>query len=554
LSEDPGNATTISQGKVSSSGIVTPAAYISQQPFTVPTPFEGNADSQVEQTNPYPMIALPFGPIVYASLNSKTTGVPGGDELSLVSTNWKPITSTGFQTVGTPTPTSNSNEAATLVDGEYAIDTSDSPNGYQVAFPVANYPQTFNISYTVGGAVNSASITLPAGAIQYTGIADTVGANGYFNPTGSYEGYWDSLQDLILEYGTGSASATWDLGSLQICRPLAPIPAPANLTTNPFGSDPYEYYVDSNDDVYTSSSGNINLGVLRFNPLAAPDQLKHPLKLLISYPVYSWSILHEDDTLSRSSDSVNLAVGDIMQPGQVQTDPVNGQTVTSYLFPGTNYSIVGMDLDTGVQFSGSSDYFTMGNPGDFLKGHIELTDGIGLQHPHMRFYYATADSLNVGMQKAPAQFLAVPTGNSEATDLGLLTASSTPTTNYYYIDQTIDTAANAYQIQFPLTCAGQTVVLENVTWYDTSGVAHTIPNVTVNISEPATTGPDSSTAYADVTNILSNAAYSAGLSLASPSNANGFAVAGVGSQSARAVCIWKESGNWKIHNVDTILQ
>jgi len=539
LTYDPSNALNLNYG-----------TYISNQPFTVPS-------STAVGGNPYgPMVVLPFGPINY-EVNSPTSGAPFSYTPTVVSTNWKQIqASCPLSNLPTPSLTVTNAESEALTDGEYAVDTTNSA-AYQIVFPTeTNYAQVFYISYTSGGAPYAFAISLPAGnsfpLLTYPTIPTAK------NTTGSYIGFWDSLPNLESAYGTTyeggappaatSLPTTWDAGSLQIYRPLAPI-------TGSFTSaDPYQFQVDPNADIQTNV---INLGVLLFNPNAAPNILGHPLKVLVSYYVYNWSILHEDDNLTSGQTVLDLQVVNIKDPtsGAVQED----QTLFTTLFPGSGatYPMVALDLDTGTLIPQAT--FASGTI-DYEKGQIPLASGFATASPHVRFFYSTTDNLALALQKAPSQFQLTTSNNAAPAVLTSMTATSSTTPNLCLIDYSYNDSSDADQILFPASFAGQSVQLENVQWLSLAKQTYSLGNIVVNISASTEPVSGATVAYADVTSMINDAAQNiskvTGTSVvpASPGTQGALSVGSVGGVSSRAVCIWQESGKWKMHNVDSVIK
>jgi len=532
-----------------------------------------------------PAAVLHYGPIYLTKAEQETIMSGGTSALTSVDPTHMSVISmpwTEHDIVGaSPNPPS---------DGEFYVDkTTDGDGGspqapvYALQFPRRQYEQIFYVYFTLpDGTVHSNILTLPAWDGQLKPSLAPLNPDS----TSNYDG--DMVQ-VSLSTAPGTDMSPSSLSYFSIAPPqtwtaikVSRVFVPATKAT--FSTNPYEYTLPGFNSVpsppylgycttalYADKGGatmaSANLGVLLFNPLIGSVLTGSNSKALVSYTVYDWHIIHDDQTVvpgagnTAGTTTIDLSVGGLKTPGEIQSDGNVYESVIPNTYPQGGLYVIDRDsgeplfnVDTFFYDSSNITGATNGIVVDYKKGKVTLATSVVAAHPHLRFYYQTTNDLGLALEKSPTTFAAAPGITSVTVTSTAAVASATPPilipASTFWVSNSYNSSNSIDYILFPPSMEGKTVELQNITCYDTAGKPHNlgVQNLSAVVSASTITVSDSSgtasVAYADVTSALEGAAASAGI----PRSAGGaFAVGSATSENAQAFCIWHENGVWKTH-------
>ena len=431
-------------------------------------------------------------------------------------------------------------------------------SGGKIAVAPEPYVQYFRITFHVTNTANPES---PVTTLNLKIPAQS--ANGGVNTSSNYNGGWFSPANTSLAYYTDSPLPTgingstgpnpWDVGTVKMYRPFRQLDLTA--TNVKFDSDPYEFALVNQVNI---ASTDANVGSLYFNPLAAGQ---NALRCFVSYLAFDWHILHEDHTISPdtqangdASCTINLAITGIRKVGDVLSDQSAYASLMPFqtgVTPGAKdaMDIMLVDLDTGQQIPGfdstavyDEDYGTPNGLNtsqtqylsvSYKNGRVTINDTASFfaTHKRIRVYYSGVADWGVALQKASTQYF--PTSN--VADLTTVPLATIP--NEFYED------ATSQYVYFPICDENKSVHFSNVLYQDANGQYHR-SDFDDSLSKLATpTGGTTPLPYIDVAAHLGSTTTTTGR------YTNAY-VAGV---SARAIVIWREKGNWRQRDVDTVL-
>lgn len=492
------------------------ARVISNETISVPSP---------TAASPQPVYVVNYGPIKMTGSVSNSIIVNG--------TNWQALSGDSTTESGVapiyPQNTIFPGQPQFLVDlakGEIAVPYSQSYSQTITMKVVGNDGMTYTLLPTLPHS-GSSSTTDPGQMGTY--MADS---SAYYN------GNWFDPKDPTLAYDTVSTKPPIPWKSVTLYRAFAP------KTVSTFTTDPYEFaLVNGNVGI----NGDMNLGAIAFNPLAAKGNGYSPLKAQISYQAYDWQIIHEDRDIPALTSGgqyiARLTLKRLKSDGQSYPDSDKNGTVNNATYAGifgSKQDVVVLDLDTGVPVaaSGVVNEDQSGTSVSAISvGHsvgrlvVPYAAFSGAAH-RIRVFYQVIGDWTAAVQKAPAYY---------EEDPNITTGANPSLVPGHY---TFDPSQGQAIVYLPQCDYGKTVEIDG-TYIDKNGN-------TQSFSDTAAVGvvsPGGVTYYgiqltdSHLANPLVNLP-------SGPVQVNFTAVRGL---STRAVVAWKENYHWKVHTVDTVL-
>lgn len=528
------------------------ARFIKNETITIP------AGRIVNNASLDPVHVLRFGPIVLdaAALPMPASMPPGNFEanLSVTGTLWKAQAGDARRADPSgPRAIDDPEEILTPGQAAYLVDTA----GAQIAVAPALYTQAFTFVFQTPPTSPARPPQTFVVRLIVPPTTNPAPPPGTANTQNNYYGGWFSLgmtasqpfsyvkrtEDVNGNVGA-LPSGGWVFGSTTLFREFRCINTPAGMTAT-FTADPYEYALANPN----FPGSNVNIGALVFNPRAVGQQGgRAPLQARISYTVLDWHIIHEDRQVpSQGSHTIRLALNNLKKIGDAPSNP--GGDVYNGFIPGTSAptDFLVLDLDSGKVRTKPLGAATIGNADDtdadnpqgilvsYNGGRVtfladDADPNSNFEGAHVRVFYAGALDWGVAVQKSPALYrhrLNPMTGQDVTTGLQVAEYAVAPMITM--------TAGNKkfQRVYFPLCDAGKTVEFDGISYPG----GNDLREQTIALDEQE----DAGRAYADLP-VPGYVGMGGGVTFT--------AVRGV---SVRSVIIWKERGDWKTRNVDTLL-
>lgn len=509
------------------------ARYIKNETITVP------AGRIVNNVSLDPIHVLRFGPIVLdaTALPMRKDMPPGAFEanLSVTGTPWK--AQAGDARASEPAGSQaidNPDDILTPGQTAYLVDTA----AKKIAVPTASYQQAFIFVFQ---AFANPGDTLPQTYVVH--LLLPAATSGWFSLD-----VYKSPQDTL-------PTGTWIFGSTTLSREFRCLNMPTSAAYT-FSADPYEYALANSN----FPNSNVNVGALAFNPRAAGQQGgRAPLQARISYTTLDWHIIHEDREIPTSgSHTIRLALNNLKKLGDPPS--ASGGDVYHGFIPqkipadtANDADFIVLDLNTGkvrtaplgTASIGNVDDTDTGNDGDvnvsYNGGRVtfpaDSTDpSKNFGGAHVRVFYASALEWGVAVQKAPSfyQQRLTPITDKNALPGPLRVAE-------YFI------AGN--RVYFPLCDAGKTVEFEGIRYTNITGADAEANDVAQAVGDIERNSVNDN----NLTNIPGKYASVDVADLRLPKYQSGLRFTSIRGASVRSTIIWKERGDWKTRNVDTLL-